>query len=87
MDLPDGEKYQLDSRTLTIRDIVGSDEGNYTCTFGQETHFAGCLSVYGETRVNCFAIVITYSVFIHRCSRIYGHQWENHGFYNGNSGV
>ena len=48
MELTGGEKYQLEQRYLTIRDIVGSDEGNYTCTFNQETHSVGCLLVYGE---------------------------------------
>ena len=48
MELTEGEKYQLEQRYLTIRDIVGSDEGNYTCTFNQETHSIGCLLVYGE---------------------------------------
>ena len=49
MDLPENdEKYQRTQRRLTVKNIDGSDEGNYTCVSGQQTHSAGCLLVYGE---------------------------------------
>ena len=56
MDLSDnGKKYSSERRNLIVNDIVYSDEGNYTCVDGQETHLVGCLFVYGETDVvYCF---------------------------------
>ena len=49
-------KYELDQRHLTVRDIVGADEGNYSCFYEQQTYYAGCLLVYGkliEGTINC----------------------------------
>ena len=40
------EKYQFDTRALTVRQIVGSDEGNYSCV--QSGDVTGCLLVYGK---------------------------------------
>ena len=42
------EKYQMGtrSRSLTVREIVGSDEGDYSCV--QSGDITGCLLVYGK---------------------------------------
>ena len=37
------EKYQMDTRSLTVNDIVGNDEGDYSCV-----QSSGCLLVYGK---------------------------------------
>ena len=47
-------KYELDQRHLTVRNIFGTDEGNYSCVYEQQTHYAGCLLVYG-------GLVVSYS--------------------------
>ena len=44
----DDDKYYMNQRFLTVRDVVGTDEGDYSCTFGGLTKPAGCLIVYGE---------------------------------------
>ena len=50
MIMAEDDKYEWDQRHLTVRDIVGTDEGNYSCTFGGVTKPAGCLIVYGERK-------------------------------------
>ena len=50
------DKYEWDQRHLTVRDIVASDERTYTCTFGGETQTAGCLLVYGETKIEVIKV-------------------------------
>ena len=58
LSVSDGDKYSSTITTLTVRDIVDTDEGNYTCTYGTAmmpptvnvTQDAGCLLVYG---MNC----------------------------------
>ena len=42
------EKYQTNLGYLTVKNIVHSDEGNYTCVSGEQIDLAGCLLVYGE---------------------------------------
>ena len=48
MIVADHDKYDMNQRYLTVRDVVGTDEGDYSCTFGDVTKPAGCLIVYGE---------------------------------------
>ena len=50
-----GNKYSLNyaQSTLTVRSIVASDEGNYSCSYTAQqsqtrTSGAGCLTVYGK---------------------------------------
>ena len=54
----DGNKYLLNSakNRLTIRDIMGADEGNYTCSYTagsiQTNAAAGCVLVYGNLYIS-----------------------------------
>lgn len=57
LDTGNSDKYELSSskNRLTVKDIVGTDEGNYSCMYedtnGEEqTSYAGCLIVFGELR-------------------------------------
>lgn len=57
LNIENSDKYELSSSKtrLTVKDIVGTDEGNYSCKYlganGEEkTSYAGCLIVFGELR-------------------------------------
>ena len=58
MDLmEDNGKYEVDQRHLTVKDIVGTDEGNYSCINDQEAYYTGCLLVYGKTNIYHFFLL------------------------------
>ena len=69
----DEVKYFLNraQNRLTIRNIVATDEGNYTCSYTagpiQQTSSAGCLIVYGKIK-DVYYIVILYYVTIGKAS-------------------
>ena len=55
MDLMENNgKYEVDQRHLTVKDIVGTDEGNYSCINDQEAYYTGCLLVYGKSNIYHF---------------------------------
>ena len=52
VELIHGEKYSITPTSLTVNNIVSSDEGNYSCKYmatssQYEDLLAGCLLVYG----------------------------------------